>query len=465
VSREASNLILSNFGTALGAGTKAAGSVKVNVLYSRSYIISSGFTFTAVSGASFVTTASYTFSPDPVDGEEQLNTCDGGYYFILPVEAEEAGTTYNIAKSTALSITSNLYGFVAASAYFAFSGGTDSESVASVLARLPASLSHRGLTSCTAIEAQLRAELTDTDIVLQALSVQGYGAPAQHRDRHNVLGISVGGRADVYVRTFTGPSVLLLTKTGTRVSDGTYSFNITADDAPGFCTIHRIADPGDDGSSGALGSYEFTESRGASGLETTWHDIDVDSNYVETHGTVYQTSTVTLTEVPDSAATREFSVEVFTTPGIAYIQNFMDSPIRARNVAADFLVRSPLVCLVTLTANVICTPGTSSASASEVAAELCTQATAYINSRSFCGRLTRSELVKVLMANSSVSHVDMSAQGMKITGTVVDALGVSHTLSGDAIDISAIRDPESLLTAETCVFMADPDGIQIQGLL
>jgi hypothetical protein len=450
------NRILANFNMQRQDGAASTGVVRVKVNAARTYTIPSGFTLSALTGLLYRTQGLTVVKTDATEslGEIQLFTgTDNSYYFLLPVTADSVGSEFNIPQGTAMEPLSQLYGFVSAIAYTNFSDGHDAESIASAISRIPAAISHRGLTNRTAIEAQLRDRFNGTAIALEAVSVLGYGDAGQLRDKHNVFGVAVGGRVDVYPRTFGLPVVRVLEKTGTRSAQGIYTFDIDVSEAPGYYAIRTITDK----DSVALSSYLYTETRSASGLDQTRHDIDITDPVIETAYTVFQAATITVSGVPDNAATHVFKVELYCAPGLEAIQTYVDDPA-VRNIAADLLVRSPLVCLVTCTATLYY-----ATHESLDLVDLQRKVAAYINSRSFVSRLTRSEIVSVLLAHG-VKRVDLDSAGLRLEGRIRDASGVWHTLTGDSLDLTSIQDANVLLVPETCVFAAEIQNIHLVGV-
>ena len=445
--------VLANFNMTQMAGTVATGTVVVKVSTARVYTVGAGAIFTTLSGLSFTTLTAVTAQQTPVPGTAQLFTAtDGTFYVLVPVTSSGTGSQYNIASGTALSPTVPLFSFISASAYSPFSGGTDGETIAQAQSRIPAALSHRGLTSRTATEAQLRDNFNGSAVTIQAVSVQGYGDVGQIRDQHTALGISVGSRVDVYTRNFVAAPITTLQYTGTLVSPGVYTFKIPAADAPGFYAIRTISDA----TGVAVGSYIFTETRGADGLSETFHDIDLNNIQVETAYTVWQNSIVTVHGVPAGTPTYTFKVELYQNPGLQAIQSYMDDPA-VRPSGADYLARSPLICLVSCKAAVYY-----SAANPVDPTVLAQKLAAYINSRSFVARLTRSELISVMLANG-VTQVDLGATGMTLNGSVRGADGTVYQLAGDTLDISGIQDGNNLVAPATCVFLVEPQNIVLQG--
>jgi len=387
--------ILANFGVERNTGNKATGPVMVRVDAARDYVLAENFRFITLDGLVFLTTRPYTvrLDPDTTAGDIQLYRSDDGtyYYFVIDLIAETEGAQYSISQGTALDAGNTLFGFVAGEAYSDFSGGVDEESIQEVLARLPAAVSYRALESRTSIDAKLREYFEDTAVRIQSISSQGYGDRTQLRDKHNPMGTAVGSRVDVYMRTFTSPNVVTLQKTGTLVAPNTYQFEIAADEAPGFYAIRSISEIESSvspelafGSIPAIGSYPFLDVRDGQDLEYTFHDIDPDNAVIETAFSVFQKSTVTVQEVPQSTSTHVFKVELYTTGGLLDIQTYLDMDA-VRNVEGDYIARCPLICLVGVDVRAyydIRYP----VDAEQMQLNLYN----YINSRSFTRRLTRS---------------------------------------------------------------------------
>ena len=345
-------------------------------------------------------------------------------------------------------------------AYTNFSAGVDEETIDAVIARLPSAVSYKALESRTSIDAKLQARFTGSSVQIQATSVQGYGDLAQIRDKHNPMGFSVGSRVDVYARTFTAPSILILQKTAKLIAPNTYQFSLDRIDAPGFYAIRSITEIDVTLSASvsglpAIGSYAFTEVRSAEGIQDTFHDIDPNNSMIEAAYTVYQQSTVTITGIPASDATHTFKVELFVAPGLTDIQNFFDTDT-VRNIEADYIARCPLICLVTMDVKAY-----HSARTPIDVSQMQQDIVNYINSRSFVPRLTRSELACILHADGA-TRTDLGASGMMLQGTVRDASGLVHNLSGDSLEIDQIAIPTSLLTHSTVVFAADTSSIFIE---
>ena len=459
VPRDDAEAVLSNFGIELGGGTKATGRVRVNLTGAAPVTVRAGVTFTTEDGVKFVVAKTTAASVDPAVGEEEIHPASGGkYYFTVPVEAEEVGASGNISQGRALACSIIIGNYYSSEAFSDFTGGEDGESVASAVARIPAALAYRGMTNSLSTRAQLSSSLADPS-VLRAVSCVGHRDRAQLRDKHNPLGVAVGGRVDVYARLFDIPGVESFVAEGTLVSHdtGAATYRIALPDYPGFYAV-RYVGPAED--PGRLGSFQYELERSMAAGASADHDV-VDA--CETAWSAYQTGSVLVYadlvyegEGADRhvAVSRSFKVDLYWTSGIKALQALVDSP-EVRNVAADYVVRSPAICLVSMT-----TPLRLKAGSSATAADLEKAVMDYVNGRSFTGRLTRSELANVLIQHGAES-VDLSDAGMQLAGRICGADGRWYYLEGDALDVSAVGPEQAMISPGTVVFAAEQGSIQV----
>ena len=459
--------LMTNFGMVRNLGSLAGGQIRVNVDTSRTYTLAAGFGFATIDGLLYATTQAYTVKPNAniSAGETLLQAdADGSYFFIVSVLATAVGVSYNIAQNVALNITSSLYGYVSSSSFTDFTGGTDGESIDQVLTRLPAAISYRALDSRTSIGAKLNSHSLGAGYPLYSVKVQGYGDPAQLRDKHNPMGFGVGSRVDVYPKTFLGPSVSTLQKVGTRIGVNTYQITLARSECYGLYAVKSVAEieasfaPDQSFASIAtLGSYAFIDTRVADGVADTSHDIDPANAMIETAGTCFQKAILTITGVPYTEAAHQFKVELYVCPNLKDLQDYVDSP-EVQNVEADYLMRAPFVCMVGMKARayyLLSYPVDITALRQTI--------TDYINNNMYKLVLTRSELA-TLMLNAGMSRVDMSNTGMILQGIVRDAAGTIRRLSGDVLDIKTVEDQYNLLTDDTIVFGTELARITIEAV-
>ena len=388
----------------------------------------------------------------------------GELFFIVQVTANTVGVEYNIAQGVSFTVGSSLYGFVSAESFTNFTGGTAAETVGAVITRLSAAISYRALDSRTSITAKLQTYMSGMGYPLYGLDVQGYGDLAQLRDKHNPMGFGVGSRVDIYPKTALGTAIDTLQKTGSRIGPNIYQLTLNRAECYGLYAIRSVSElnaslTGDQSSASivVLGSYAFTDSRLADGLADTSHDIDPVNAVIESAGTCFQKSIVTITGVPFVDATHEFKIELYVAPHIKELQDYVDGYLTC-NVEADYLIRAPFLCLVgskirayySLT-NPVDIPALQQLLVS------------YINGCTFGAVLTRSELV-ALMMGSGITRVDLSSTGMLLNGNIRDASGQVHTIRGDMLDIKTIEDQYVILTRDTALFATELSRITIEAV-
>lgn len=468
VPREDAEAVLSNFGIELGGGTKATGLVRVNLVGTAPVTVRAGVVFTAEDGSRFVVTKTTAAAVDPAEGEEEIRPSAGGrYYFTVPVEAEEVGASGNIQQGRALECSIIIGNYYSSEAFSDFTGGEDGESIASAVARIPAALAYRGMTNALSVRAQLSASLGDPSL-LRAVSCVGHRDRAQLRDKHNPFGVAVGGRSDVYVRLFDAPGVVSFVVEGALVSHTEYMvgsegsgtgegvYRIDLPSYPGFYAV-RYVGPAED--PGRQGSLQHSLVRGAVQGASADHDFVVtpgeSGSVCETAWSAYQAGAILVTaDWSSGTVSRAFKVDLYWTDGIKALQELVDSP-EVRNVAADYVVRSPAICLVSMTALVRLKAGSSATSS-----ELEEAVRAYVNGRSFTGRLTRSELANVLIQHGAES-VDLGDAGMRLAGRICGADGLWYYLEGDALDVSAVGPESAMIAPGTVVFAAEQGAVQV----
>ena len=462
------NAILSNFNIKPHSGTAARGLVKIVVADGTvAYSVPEGAVFSTSDGHGFTVdsqvVASVADMANPgVSPTTTLYKGAAGWFFLVPVTASEVGAAGNISQGTSLTPESRVPSFVMAEAYKDFCGGSDVEPLGDIIKSIPSGLSIRGFVSKTAVEGMLRGEFDEGEHPIVAVSAVGYGNAAQRRDKHNLFGVGVGGRVDVYVRNFTDAFTKTETLVGIKIEDGRYFINVPKGKFPGACWIKSVSDPfSADNSEDVLSSLSFDAERTADSSKT-WHDIDSSTPYnesVESFNTVWQGFSIFLDDVPQDlengwSDNRNFKVTAYCMPLAKEIQEFVDRD-DVRSVSTDVVVRCPIVCGVSVNAVVSYDPKNP---VDEAIAKA--KIRTYINNLGFVGRLTRSEIVQILKNLGAVS-VEMPNQDM-LFGELHDAAGKRHVLSGDALDVSSIEDGSVMLTKDTVVFCAEERNVQIK---
>jgi hypothetical protein len=269
----------------------------------------------------------------------------------------------------------------------------------------------------------------------------------------------MGGKVDIYVRPSTAPETLTILATATKVSDGVYSVTLTPDVAAGIQFIRSVTSP--DVITPAtpltdqlpvIGSYPFTFSRGSAGMDSSYHDFDVNNLSVETAYSAYQTVTLVVTDIPaiveDGQSvwpdTLTLKVEAYVAKLIREIQSYVDSEV-VRNLKADHVVRSFVPVMVSLTATLNESPGET------LDTTAIRQAVVdYINSKTFGEIVTPSQIDSVLHTFPIVT-----VKSLELSAVTVDAANNIIPIAGPTLDISDVSVPEYLLNGTTAMFSAD----------
>jgi hypothetical protein len=482
------NAVMSNFNIKAATGTKAEGVVKILVNDgTKAYTVISGTEFKTYDGLEYASVADVvaTFKGDAdeegytgsVVANAPLYKGAAGYFFLVPVRAREVGVAYNIDQGTSMTVGVSLYSFIQAEAYKSFCGGSDVSDLQDAIDKIPSGLSIRGFVNKNACEGMLRDKFDDGQFPVVACSTVGYGNAAQRRDKHNVFGVGVGGRIDLYVRNFGDLFTITKVIQGKRkpvyvdgrLASMDYTLEVTPSDFPGSYWVKDVSLAGDVSS-----SLEFSCRRVAYGVDETWHDFDVRDGAAEVFDTVWHGLSVTVHETPEAAPQtessgstesspdqddeewpeeREFRVSVYCLPQIREIQAYVDSD-DVRSVATDVVVRCPIICNVSVTANVVY----------DVDNPMDHEYTKfkireYINGLGFVKSLTRSEIVHIIKNCGAVS-VDLSTQDM-LYGILYDANGEEHRLTGDSLILDRIADDSAMLSRDTAIFGVEPENIQL----
>lgn len=469
-SAEAMDNLAANFNIVRRQGSQATGSVMVKVKNAQEYSILAGYTLTA-NGLKYASIQTWALSngavSDPLTQLEIKTDALGGYYFIMPMQASATGAAYNIAEGTAMIVIQNgIPNIQSAVVYAAFGGGTDTESNTQFMARIPTAMSQSEFSSVDAITTRLMNQFPN----IYDISVVGMGDEEMLRDKHNIFGVSFGGRIDAYVKTFRQPYAQVILVTATKVSNGVYTFDLNTLNAPGYYSIRSITSPAStltsetDFVTPAIGSFPFTETRSGYQTGNTFHDFSAEAGeqLVETAYTCWQQSTVVVTDVPPTVVdgvaanpdTLSLKVEIYMPVQLPEIQAFIDSKA-VISKESDTVARSALLAFVTVTAQVY--------RKATVALDMTalTQAVAdYINSKTFGETLTASQISSVLHQFDIVRvGLDNSDAGMRLEASVRGADGVWRTMSGSDLDVSAVKDSAAEVTASTVLFVADPRSI------
>jgi len=308
--------ILSNFYISRKLGGKAKGLVKLEVSESRAYYVDSNSLFQTIDGLNYYTTTDYSILP------EDLFQQDDNYYFFVEVQAEEVGSSYMIAETTAMQ-TSILSGsLVSAEAFNDFDGGIDKESNQELLDRAPISLGTRALSSRQSITTILQEQFPE----VRQITVIGYNDREMQRDKNNV-GFKIGGKADIYVRTIVEP----LNKTIEKTTDANGEFTLTSLEN-GEVPVLRVRNI-------ALKSNPLN----------TITDFTVTA-IGRQNPHLYRFSIYEQLKIETSLIEEDIIVTADYIPFIESIQEYVDSE-ESKYIRSDTLIRSYMPCFISMTIN------------------------------------------------------------------------------------------------------------------
>lgn len=467
--------ILSNFSMSLYRGRNASGYLFVQVSDDMSYNVPEDTVFTSADGLEFVLSRTYVATSADISGDGYLKlkkTDNGLYYFLLPVEASEPGSQYEVEAGVRFDTSFEFNGLVAITSYSKFHGGIDGQTVDEAIDNLESAVSIRGFDSRNAIEATLLdRNCGNFSGIVRACSSVGYGDLEQVRDKSNVFGIATGGKVDIFVRTFDAPSVITFVRDGVWDSEKqVYVIRLTSDEVPGYYSVRSVVSAGRQSSFKVSGmdSLLSGDSFPVSGSFDASLSIPAFHSFPGTpQGYAFTAYRNVSLEIHDSEVspellkaddTKEFLVSVYAYPEVAAVQDYVDRD-DVRSLKGDMVVRSAPICLVSLSAAVSVSAGSI---APDVYAMRCAVAS-YINSRSFVSRLTASEIVAVLK-EFGISRVELMhgvPHGFKMEGRLRTGADNVLFFPGPDIDIAAHSDPANLISPRTVVFGANIEDIAI----
>ena len=461
--------LMSNYRITPSSGTSATGTVAIVLTSLVTVTIPLGQTFTDGAGRTYKTLSAFTgrtSSVNVVATTDRLISAVGNGTFVFTVSVTDTavGTAGNLPRLAALTATPTISGLSSRYVATDFTGGTDAETNAQLLARQQSSWTSRSLANRTGVDGLIRAQTGFANIL--ASSVTGFG-DAEQRRNHSILPVTLPGRIDVWVRTQALWQSVKLTKTATLIStaggQGKWQFTITRDDAPGFYEIEKILLPANDNNT-ALAGYTINQ-------ETRGYDISVgttDSTIflpditaaTEAAYSRYETSTVQFTDTDTSisgltvnVSTKAYSVFVRVLPCVTALQDALSNS-NNRSLAGDALVRAPVPCFVTAAVTITQSSGT----AALVTGPLKQAAADAINNIGFTGKaavaVATAAIQALLPAGNTITTSTLAGRVHRADNTDINLSATSTTL-----DVGT--DAANLVTANTVGFFCRASDVTI----
>jgi hypothetical protein len=344
--------IASNFNASRSAGTKVRGRIKVTLSSPNEFFFSEGFTFVQTAlGLKYVLPGDARVSKNPggLLNEVQLYEDQGFYYFILDVEAEQPGESYQLSSGTVFDVTEpfTITNFVRAEAYGNFSTGKSVETDKQLVQKIKYALGHSRLESYTGIMNRFSEAFPG----LQSISVCGANDAEMIRSKENLLGISTFGKADIYVRSSLGPETREIVKSAQKISDGVWQMAIGQTDIPGFYAIKSILPKVQNISLGGTLLIKSIEYGHAPYPGVRNNEIN---NRRDARFTKYQTAAVTFSYADKEniaiGGLADFFVTASYQPNIREMQDMLLLD-HERLACADYLVKAVVPCMVSLKIN------------------------------------------------------------------------------------------------------------------
>ena len=451
--------LLSNFKLERSKGSKASGQVIIKVMFDSMYDLRDR-PLTDVNGLVYNILDTQLLPTNSKSPDGIVLSKEGDHYFaVIGIEAALTGDEYNKDKGVTLNMEHPISGFIIAETTTSISGGFTEETPREVINRIPVALSSRSLDSHTSIQASLQ----DRFPYIKDLSVAGMGDKEQLRDKHYV--VSVGGRVDIYPKTFYMMDTKVLKVKGVAdVKNGLhcYKLRIDKDDAPGYYMVKSVYDVTSEVN---YGSYSFDEERGCA-ISNTFHDFSTagypeEYNSIETLYTAYQTSDIYVYGAAPSSS-KSFYVEVYVAPGIKEIQDYLDLD-SVRSVYSDMVVRSPLVGITKVRCLVYPKYGVYDLDTDAITHTIWNT----VNRCGFGDILSKSKIISDIMAEHPVDRVDMSnaSNGTALLADFRVGDGTIVQISGENLDVNTVANGSLLFTQNTTVYSITEDDIFVQKVI
>lgn len=453
--------IASNYRVTRQTGGFAGGAVTIIIDTLQDLTIAVGSTFQARS-KSFITEQVYTgrtSSAAVVSDTDKLisDRGDGTYSFEIAVVAQETGEESQLVKGTALVPTIVPRSFVAAVAAEDFIGGFGEEQNLALVQRFVNGMATKTMSS----RSNMSAYLAEQYSTVVHDSLIGFGDAEMLRDRHSILPVSLGGRADWYIQTqplyrTTGVnlSATLLEKSGDGL--GIWQLTFDRDDYPGLYTLTVSPENKD--------TEFFTILSLTRGVDKT--AVDSNDGFVpeittdqEGAFSRFQTTVVTFKDtytstsgLTEGVSTKTYTVSLKAMPSIAEIQDAV-SQRSARSVGGDVLVKAPVPCFTTFSAKIYLLPNQTTPDTEAIADDL-----AYlVNHWGFRGLLPASALIDVIH-----NHLEAGAlvESVRMTGRVEYPDSTFSVISGTEV-LEIPYTPSKMVTSRTTLFFLDPADVSL----
>ena len=395
--------VLSLYGSTPGISNKASGNVLFEVITKKNYSIPAGLVLGAGEKLYIVKENKFISEDDLVQND------NGKYEFTVEIEADEAGSLYNLPIGSSLTLVDSVflvnYEIVAVTD---ISGGTETKTFKELLSLVQAN----SLVASPKSRTSILGFIKNIDPLLIDARVVGLTDEYRLRDRANIYGVQNPSNVEVYIKSPIINAVHRITgePTATGYNIPIPEFLINS----GFVSIRSIVDVDSEADFG----YNFTL---ASTMLSNKHDLSPGSDY-EFDKTIYRVCSANIV-TGNNAAPRDFEVQVYKCNKQREIQTAIDM----ESLTDDIIVRVPYLVSCSLTAKIkISTDFNSSGVKTEVKN--------YIDNLVLGDFPNTSDIIYILRSNG-VSYVDSSSNGLKLRGLVGDVDSTKYIIAGGDLDI------------------------------
>lgn len=452
--------VLSNWGVRRKVGTKATGSVAIELNANRSVVIPAG-TVLEADGLRYIARQTYisrTLEAQVVIDTDRLMTqlSNGNWMFTIEVEADNVGSNYMIPAGRLIVPDRPVSNYVTSYAASSFTDGTSTETNSELLNRLQYGLAAKTLSNRSTMQAYILSLEQFQAVTHQ--SIVGFGDAEMLRDKHTIMPIAFGGRVDWYIR-----SQAKLNCTSARVSavcvavndaDSTWQFSLPRDAYPGLYEIKNIRREAD---SQLNSGFEIVSD--VRGTDLTKLDVVPDiAHAMEGVYTAYQTVTVQFRDTATPLGTiavgqvAYYVCDVVGLPSIASLQNEV-SAASYRHCASDILIKAPVPCFVSVSFVInkaAADPAPDVAAIKAAVAEI-------VNGTDFIGRVDGSRIVETVHAfirnSASVTQLELLGRIRRPDGVT------EYVRSSDALLVP--YRPARMVSEKTVQFFCDPADVAV----
>ena len=190
VDEQSIEAILSNWNISRKIGKKSSGNLKILVDTKKDYFLASGTIFNTKDNNNYILESDVSIDSDDLFIE------DDNFFFIVLVQSENIGSKYTVEVDTVFFSDIYITNILSISSIEDFSLGIDQENIHNLIIRAKRDIGIRGYANSRSIKTTISEKFPDIDNI----EVLGHDDREMQRDTNNI-GIKIGGKTDIYIRT------------------------------------------------------------------------------------------------------------------------------------------------------------------------------------------------------------------------------------------------------------------------